>query len=151
MSCSDPRLGLRLNWQDTSTCSRYFTTFMVFPHSFSSWVFPSFQWILLGFSDIFIYRNVVCSLRKQLYGALSGVYTLSGGLQLPKAEAQAMTHLLALKRAEPDDLKELYKAVVETWRRGDVEMSCIVVLWIVLCVECIHILYIVIYIYTHMI
>lgn len=48
---------------------------------------------------------------KQLYGALSGVYTLSGGLQLPKAEAQAMTHLLALKRAEPDDLKELYKVM----------------------------------------
>ena len=59
-----------------------------------------------------------CVPRKQLYGALSGVYTLSGGLQLPKAEAQAMTHLLALKRAEPDDLKELYKA--GDWRRGDV-------------------------------
>ena len=49
--------------------------------------------------------------RKQLYAALSGVYTLSGGLQLPKAEAQAMTQLLALKRAEADDLKELYKAL----------------------------------------
>lgn len=147
MSCSDPRLGLRLNWQDTSTCSRYFTTFMVFPHSFSSWVFPSFQWILLGFSDIFIYRNVVCSLRKQLYGALSGVYTLSGGLQLPKAEAQAMTHLLALKRAEPDDLKELYKAVVETWRRGDVVycrvMNC------VMCGMYTYIIYSYIYIYTY--
>jgi len=48
---------------------------------------------------------------KQLWSALSGVYTFTGGLQLPKAEAQAMTHLLALKRAEPEDLKALYKVM----------------------------------------
>eukprot|EP00438_Fugacium_kawagutii_P010890 Skav231398 [mRNA] locus=scaffold1456:144622:145494:- [translate_table: standard] len=48
---------------------------------------------------------------KQLWLALSGGYTLSGGLQLPKAEAKTMTHVLALKRAEPDDLKALYKVM----------------------------------------
>ena len=35
----------------------------------------------------------------------------SGGLALPKDQAQTMMHLLALKRAEPDQLKALYQAI----------------------------------------
>ena len=35
----------------------------------------------------------------------------SGGLALPKDQAQTMMHLLALKRAEPDQLKALYQAM----------------------------------------
>ncbi|CAJ1418490.1 unnamed protein product [Effrenium voratum] len=48
---------------------------------------------------------------RQLYYALSGSYTLSGGLGLAKDAAQTMTRLLALKRAEPDQLKALYQVM----------------------------------------
>ncbi|CAE7243093.1 rps1 [Symbiodinium pilosum] len=48
---------------------------------------------------------------QQLYLALSSGYTLSGGLALPKDQAQTMMHLLALKRAEPDQLKALYQVM----------------------------------------
>lgn len=48
---------------------------------------------------------------KQLWLALSTGYTLSGGLQLPKAEAKTMTRVLALKHAEPDNLKALYQVM----------------------------------------
>jgi len=47
----------------------------------------------------------------QLYQALSSSYTFSGGLGLAKAEAQSMTTDLALRRAEPDQLKALYQVM----------------------------------------
>lgn len=48
---------------------------------------------------------------RKLYQALSGGYTISGGLALPKSEAQWMAMDLAAKSVEPDQLKELYKVM----------------------------------------
>lgn len=47
----------------------------------------------------------------QLYTALSSGYTMSGGLGLPKADAQDWALKMAPLRAEPDQLYELYKVM----------------------------------------
>eukprot|EP00440_Ansanella_granifera_P045773 gb/GFBE01049584.1/.p1 GENE.gb/GFBE01049584.1/~~gb/GFBE01049584.1/.p1 ORF type:complete len:335 (+),score=66.44 gb/GFBE01049584.1/:1-1005(+) len=47
----------------------------------------------------------------QLYQVLSTGYTLYGGLALPKPQAQSLTIELAIRRAEPDQLKALYQVM----------------------------------------
>lgn len=47
----------------------------------------------------------------RMYQALSSGYTISGGLALPKAEAQSQTLTMLKARAEPDELYALYKVM----------------------------------------
>ncbi|CAE7518308.1 rps1 [Symbiodinium natans] len=56
-------------------------------------------------------QHIASEKLQQLYRVLSSGYTLSGGLALPKDEAQTMMHLLALKKAEPEQLKALYQVM----------------------------------------
>eukprot|EP00930_Biecheleria_cincta_P042381 TRINITY_DN29158_c0_g1_i1.p1 TRINITY_DN29158_c0_g1~~TRINITY_DN29158_c0_g1_i1.p1 ORF type:complete len:348 (+),score=78.54 TRINITY_DN29158_c0_g1_i1:58-1101(+) len=68
---------------------------------------PTLQLRVLPFAEHHVSPDKV----QQLYQALSTGYTISGGLGLPKQQAQTMTLDLAWKRAEPDQLKMLYKVM----------------------------------------